>query len=199
MDLLKREGPRDARSLAGQLGVTAMAVRQHLYDLQDEKLVTHRAEPRPVGRPAKLWQLTEAAGRFYPDGHAALTVELLGALGQAFGAGGVERLVQVRARQQVDSYKKRLPRRASLARRLQALADVRTEEGYMAEVITGAEGSLLLVENHCPICTAASACTGLCAAELEVFQKVLGDAVKLERTEHIVEGARRCVYRVEKA
>ncbi len=198
MDLLKREGPRDARSLAGQLGVTAMAVRQHLYDLQDEKLVTHRAEPRPVGRPAKLWQLTAAAGRFYPDGHAALTVELLGALGQAFGAGGVERLVKVRARQQVEAYKKCLPRRASLARRLQALAEVRTEEGYMAEVITGAEGSLLFVENHCPICAAASVCTGLCAAELEVFQTVLGDRVTLERTEHIVEGARRCAYRVER-
>lgn len=198
MDLLKREGPRDARSLADHLGVTAMAVRQHLYDLQKEKLVTHRAEPRPVGRPAKLWQLTEAADRFYPDGHAALAVELVGALGQAFGACGLEQLVKARSRQQVESYEKRLPRRASLARRLQALAEIRAEEGYMAEVITGEKGSLLFVENHCPICAAASACTGLCVAEMDVFKKVLGDGVKLRRTEHIVEGARRCAYRVER-
>jgi predicted ArsR family transcriptional regulator len=57
------------------------------------------------------------------------------------------------------------------------------------------DGSFLLIENHCPICAAATACTGLCARELEVFQRVLGQ-VTIERTEHILAGARRCVYRV---
>ena len=35
LELLKRQGPRDAQSLAEQLEVSAMAVRQHLYDLQE--------------------------------------------------------------------------------------------------------------------------------------------------------------------
>jgi hypothetical protein len=39
-------------------------------------------------------------------------------------------------------------------------------------------------------------CTGLCGKELEVFQEVLGEDVRIERTEHIVAGARRCAYRV---
>lgn len=59
-----------------------------------------------------------------------------------------------------------------------------------------ADGAFLLVENHCPICAAAAACTGLCAKELEVFQAVLGEGVEVNRTEHIVAGARRCAYRV---
>src|SRR3546814_20635446 len=67
---LKQECPQDAASLARRLGVSAMAVRQHLYDLEAEGLVTHEAEARPVGRPAKLWRLTPAADRFFPDGHA---------------------------------------------------------------------------------------------------------------------------------
>ncbi len=35
--------------------------------------------------------------------------------------------------------------------------------------------------------------------ELEVFQSVLGPEVKVERTDHIQAGARRCVYLVTKA
>ena len=35
------------------------------------------------------------------------------------------------------------------------LAEQRAEEGYMAEVKRHPDGSLLLIENHCPICVAA--------------------------------------------
>jgi predicted ArsR family transcriptional regulator len=73
---------------------------------------------------------------------------------------------------------------------------MRTDEGYMAEVQAQADGSFLLIEKHCPICVAAVACTGLCGKELEVFQAVLGQDVMIERTEHMVVGARRCAYRV---
>ena len=56
----------------------------------------------------------------------------------------------------------------------------------------------LLVENHCPICSAAAQCQGLCAAELAVFRAVLGPDVDVERTDHILAGARRCAYRVRR-
>src|SRR5215216_3335998 len=61
--LLKQEGALDAQALAARLHLSAMAVRQHLYALRDEHLVTYHEVPRPVGRPAKLWQLTSAADR----------------------------------------------------------------------------------------------------------------------------------------
>ena len=56
------------------------------------------------------------------------------------------------------------------------------------------DGSWTLVENHCPICAAAEVCQGLCAGELELFRRVLG--ARVERTEHLLDGARRCVYRI---
>jgi predicted ArsR family transcriptional regulator len=195
LELLKREGPQSADGLAEQLGITAMAVRQHLYALQQEQLVAHTAEPRPVGRPAKLWRLTPAADQLFHNGHADLTVSLLEAMGQAFGREGMERLLAARTRQQVESYRRRTPS-GPLGERLAALAQARTEEGYMAEVLEQEDGSYLLVENHCPICTAARACMGLCGAELQVFQEVLGSDVEVDRTEHILAGSRRCAYRV---
>lgn len=195
-NLLKQEGPMDSQMLASRLKVSAMAVRQHLWALQEEHLVTYQEEPRPMGRPAKLWQLTAAADRLFPDGYAELTLSLLNCLTTAFGDAGLEQLLDVRTQAQVEAYQSKISQKYSLPRRLEVLAELRTNEGYMAEVKHLADGSFVLIENHCPICAAAVACTGLCAKELEVFQTVLGQDVEVERTEHIVAGARRCAYQV---
>jgi predicted ArsR family transcriptional regulator len=80
---------------------------------------------------------------------------------------------------------------------------MRDAEGYMAEAQLppdnggGGDGSVLLVENHCPICAAARACQNFCRAELDVFRRVLGPDVRVERVEHQLAGARRCAYRIE--
>lgn len=194
--LLKQEGAMTAETLASHLGITAMAVRQHLYALQDEHLITYEEEPRPMGRPAKVWQLTTASDRLFPDGYAELTLALLNSVKQAFGEAGLERLLEVRTQQQIAAYNQQLNHQPSLEQRLKTLVAIRTDEGYMADVQAQPDGSFLLIENHCPICAAATACTGLCAQELEIFQAVLGDDVEIQRVEHIIAGARRCAYRV---
>ena len=194
LDMLKRRGPLTATEIAETLSLTAMAVRQHLYALQAEALVAYSAQPRPIGRPAKLWRLTEASDRFFPDAHAELTVDLIAAVREAFGAEGMDRLLAIRTRDQIAAYGQRIGGRRALAERLEALAAIRSEEGYMAEVQKAEDGAFLLIENHCPICHAAAACTGLCAAELSVFQAVLGEDVEVRRSDHILAGARRCAY-----
>ena len=88
--LLKQQGLGDSESLAVQLGISAMAVRQHLYALRAQKLVTYQEEQRPIGRPAKMWCLTPAADSHFPDAHAGLTVNLLNAIEQTFGEQGVK-------------------------------------------------------------------------------------------------------------
>lgn len=186
-------------ALARRLRVTPMAVRQHLYALQDEKLVTADEQPVPVGRPAKHWRLTREADRLFPDAYAELSVALIDALGAEFGTAGVQRVLESRsARQEID-YARRIAPSASLAKKLDELAKLRTEEGYMAEVKADGRGGFLFVENHCPICAAATACQGFCSTELRLFRAVLGPRVAVERTEHIVAGDRRCAYRVSAA
>lgn len=192
---LKTEGPSDAGTLAEALGVTAMAVRQHLYDLQAEGFVDTRSEPRPVGRPAKLWFLTPAADRFFPDAHADLAVGLIETLRDSLGEVALDKLIQDRSRRQMALYREAVVDAPGLKEKLEALAEIRTREGYMAGV-EDTEKGLVFVENHCPICSAARACSGLCAMELEVFQAALGPDCIVEREDHILAGARRCAYRV---
>ena len=189
----------DSARLAAKLHVTPMAVRQHLYALQLEKLVSAEERPVPLGRPAKHWQLTKEASRLFPDAYAELNVALIDAVGETFGARGMQRLLETRLTQQKAAYRARITSSAPLGKKLQQLAAVRTEEGYMAEVKPDGRGAFLFVENHCPICAAATACQGLCVTELDLFRSVLGPGVTVERAEHIVSGDRRCAYRVARA
>jgi predicted ArsR family transcriptional regulator len=195
--LLKTEGPIGSAQLAERLGLTAMAVRQHLYVLQREGLVTAEERPVPIGRPAKFWRLTREADRLFPEAYAELSVALIDSVKDAFGDEGLERVLTSRCARQRMDYGKRIPRGATLEKKLRELAKVRSEEGYMAEVKSEGDGSYLLVENHCPICAAANACQGFCSTELDLFRSVLGPGVTVERAEHIIKGDHRCVYLVK--
>jgi predicted ArsR family transcriptional regulator len=197
---LKTRGPQTAGQVAKRLNVTAMAVRQHLYRLKDEGLVEFSDERRKVGRPARVWRLTSAAAERFPDNHSDLTVEIISAVRAAFGETGMDKLLRERTRRQLEEYRARLrPAGTSIAKRAQVLAEIRREQGYMAECSKMPDGSILLAENHCPICAAASTCQGLCREELSLFRAVLGDKARVERTDHILAGARRCAYRITAA
>jgi len=193
LHLLKTKGPQGAAELARRLQITSMAVRQHLAALEERRLVAFDEERRGVGRPRRIWRLAPEAIDRFPDSHGELAVGMLEAMRRTFGDEGLERLVAERSRAQLRAYGGRMPE-GPVAKRVQALAAIRSEEGYMAEWSRERDGTLLLVENHCPICAAARACQGLCAGELQLFRELLG--VPVEREEHILAGARRCTYRI---
>jgi predicted ArsR family transcriptional regulator len=183
--------------MARRLGVTTMAVRQHLAVLEGEKLVDFTDERRKVGRPARLWQITSNAYDRFPDGHAEFAVGMLQAIQGAFGEEGIERLTEEKTRQQTESYRARMPGPdAPLEERVATLARLRREEGYMAESRRCRDGALELVENHCSIAKAARLCPQLCGGELSLFRAVLGEDVAIERTKHILAGDRCCSYRI---
>jgi predicted ArsR family transcriptional regulator len=195
--LIKSGGPQTATELAQRLGVTPVAVRQHLQALSKDGLLVYVEERRPVGRPARRWGLSEAAQPFFPDTHREFAVGLIQAIDGAFGGEGLQRLVEERIRQQIRRYRRRMPGRDTpLEERVEALASLRNEEGYMAEWFADGEDCWVLAENHCPICAAAKVCGGLCAGEPALFQTILGPDVEVERIEHLLEDSHRCVYKI---
>lgn len=199
LDRVKREGPVSAGALAASLGLTAMAVRQHLSALEADGLVGAVAAPltKARGRPLMLWQAHEAASAHFPDAHAQLALELLGQMTRAFGEKGLDTLLAARARDQEAAYGAEMARAKTLKARLDALARIREREGYMPEVRRDPDSKgYLFLENHCPICAAAKQCQRLCRDELALFQALLGEGIAVERISHILAGATRCAYRV---
>jgi predicted ArsR family transcriptional regulator len=199
LERLQRVDWAKAPALAADLGLTGAAIRQHLDALAAVGLV--HAEVGDAGgrrgRPAQRWHLTPLARSLFPDRHADLTVELLDLMRAELGEAAVEKVVEARATKQSGAYVAALDGLDGHAR-AERLAELRTLEGYEAEVVTDDDGSLLLLEHHCPVCEAASACQGLCRGELTTFRTALGDGVDVEREQHLLSGDSRCVYRIRR-
>lgn len=194
--LLKMHGPQTAQDLGNDLGVTAEAARQQLGKLLDEGLVCTFTEARGVGRPSQVWRLTDEGHARFPDRHADLAVQLIEAVRTTLGEEALYELIAAREARMRAEYEEELAGSRSLRERVTRLAVLRTREGYMAECKREGEG-FLLVENHCPICAAAAACQGFCGSELRTFAAVIGEGASVTRLENIVEGGRRCAYRVQ--
>ena len=194
--LLKNRGPQTAQVLAGLMGLTAMGVRRQLEAAVDAGLVRFQDSPGKVGRPVRRWMLSDSGNARFPDRHAEVTLDLIQGVRTLFGESGLEQLIAMREEATERAYRERIDRAATLDDRVAALAAARTLEGYMAETEPRVDGSVLLHENHCPICTAAQACQQFCRSELAVFRRVLGPGTVVVRIEHQLEGARRCSYLV---
>ena len=113
----------------------------------------------------------------------------------AFGEEGLNKLLKERTRRQLRDYSAKIRSAGSgLLERVRALSEIRSAQGYMSECMARPDGTILFAENHCPICIAAESCQGLCREELSLFREVLGKKTTVERTDHILAGARRCAY-----
>lgn len=197
MELLKRAGESDVASMAEQLGISGVAVRQHLAALERDGKIAQRSVRRPVGRPAKLYRLTEAADQAFPQANAKVALDLLAYLERMKGPEAVEKLLQARLRDLLKRYQERLKGARSWSKKLKILAEIRESEGYLCESESAppseARGGLRLVEHHCPLSELARQHPAVCRYELELFRRLLGEP-NLRRVDHIGSGGRACVY-----
>ncbi|MBS02725.1 MAG: MarR family transcriptional regulator [Gammaproteobacteria bacterium] len=202
---IKRRGPRTVRALADALGVTTMGIRQRLSLLEAEGVVaavepdqsdpgTRKTATR--GRPAVSWKLTASGHAEFPDAHAQVSADLIASIRDELGDDALDALIERRSKATREQYLSTLLPIDDLGERADRLAALRTDEGYMAEVDRLGD-VLLLREDHCPICVAATSCQGFCRSELRTFEAVFEGVATVSRDEHLVAGGRRCTYRIE--
>ena len=88
---------------------------------------------------------------------------------------------------------------ATVQERLQQMAQVLEEQGYMPEIVKLKEGRehYLLTEHHCPIFQVAKAFQQACTCELDVLLKIL--QAKVERCEHRMMGHPHCSYLISRS
>ena len=196
--LLKENGALTAKTLATELGLTTMGVRQHVQALEESGKVIFKDEKAARGRPTRYWSLTEKSNSHFADRHDELTVQMLDSVIAVFGDDGLDKLIEHRESSAMSNYRVALADRFGIKEKLATLAKIRSDEGYMAVVEEdAAQGNIFwLLENHCPICAAATKCLSFCRSELTMFQKLLSEVATVSREEHIIEGARRCAYKV---
>ncbi len=192
---LKTRGPTTTLDLARRAGITRQAAREHLTKLGAAQLVEYATTAAGVGRPGHTWSLTEKGHGRFPDTHAQMTVELIETIRNEFGEAGLARMLARREQAMAEKYEQALRGAETLEQRVSRLVRLRSAEGYMADGSSLDDGTYVIVENHCPICAAATACQGFCRSELALFARLLAPA-RVERFEHLLAGCRRCCYRV---
>lgn len=193
LSALKAQGPQTATELSLQLRITPMGVRQHLTSLERDGLVEYRTESRGLGRSSHVYSLTPSGDECFPRGYEHLANELIEIVNELEDRPGVERLFQRRAERLEVSYRSRIHGR-TVQERVRELAEIRSEEGFMARCETEDDGAILLIENNCAINRVAAKCPEACQAELRLFERLMGNA-EVTRERHIVGGDLCCAYR----
>lgn len=192
---IKREGVVTAKQLADDLNITTMGARQHLQSLEEEGVLAFHDVKAKVGRPTRHWSLTQVGHDKFADRHSELTIQVIEAVEQLFGADGLAKVTAEREAKTLHTYQQAMQSCDSIDSKLRRLVELRESEGYMAEY-EATEDGYMLYENHCPICKAAKTCRNLCDSELTIFQTLLGEECLVTRTEHIIDGHRRCAYHI---
>lgn len=198
VDHLKRAGASTTAAIADALGVTTQAVRPQLVELEERGLVNAETLVTGArGRPPVGWALSPLAIELFPDRHGDLTVELLQTMRAELGDDAIDTVLAARDRAHLADLQDKMAHLApaDIEARARVLADQRTRQGYMAEVSLDGD-EVILTEHHCPVCAAASECQSLCRNELDLFRAAIGAAGEVERSQHLLSGDQRCVYRI---
>lgn len=201
VDHLKRAGGSTTATIAEALGVTTQAVRPQLAELEARGLVASETLSTGArGRPPVGWALTPLAIDLFPDRHGDLTVELLRTVRAELGEAALDAVLAARDRAHLDDLRTRMAHLDpdDLEGRLEVLAEQRSRQGYMAEVLRDGDG-FVLTEHHCPVCAAATECQSLCRNEVDLFRAAVGERAEIERRRHLLSGDERCVYVVRRA
>ena len=195
---LRHDGPSSPEALATALGLSRTGVLQQLHALEAGGLVSRQAVRHGVGRPRHVYDVTPAAQDLFPTNYDGLASGLLAAIRSLGGDHLVDEVFEERRRLTRDRLRQRLDSTvavdAPLIDRARELAVIQDEQGYLAEVVLGADGVVRLVERNCAIHRVSSEHAAACQAELDLFRDLLGTTV--ERETHIAAGDRCCTYRI---
>ena len=198
LERLKRSGRSSIPDLARAFTLSPESVRVHVRALAAAGLVEAsgtRSEGR--GRPERLWSLTRGAERLFPRREAELLRGLAAHLKQV---GREEILSSFLDRFAAERRDTSLGRLEGLEgrERLDEVARILTEEGYMAEIQPGTNGAPARLRLcHCPVRELVDVTRAPCRAEMGFVKALVGGDRKrraLARVEHIPDGGAACAY-----
>ena len=108
LDLLKRSTGLPVKELAKAMKMSYMGVKQHCTELEKKGFLDTWRRPGEVGRPEKLYRLTEKAAAFYPESGNELTLEILHSIQQIYGPSAPDKLLFNHFAKKTEAYLKKV-------------------------------------------------------------------------------------------
>ncbi len=120
--------------LAVAMDINPISVRHHLTKLEAEGFVTSEEERHGVGRPRRVYFLTEKGREYFPTRYMRLTLRLLKQLKQKLPQNMVDQLFASMAKELIEDYSTRTEIEGlSFEQRLELLSRFLSEEGFEIE------------------------------------------------------------------
>jgi DeoR family transcriptional regulator, suf operon transcriptional repressor len=178
--------------LAESVGINPISVRHHMAKLQADGLVTSDEELHGVGRPRRVYFLTEAGVEKFPTRYMRLTLRLLEQLKGTMPEAMVNQIFAQMAEDLVDDYvdvsEKSL---LTMEQRLELMKDVLTKEGFNVEWERQGD-QYHIREVNCPYLHISQNHPEVCSVDQTVISAMLD--VPAEKIHCVLHGDAHCTY-----
>lgn len=141
-------GPASAGDLAEEADISTTAARRHMEDLVGEGAVEAFFRQRGIGRPSKLYRITDEGRERFPRRYDLAAEQLIRGLLDRGGDAALAETMQAAGRELADAYRDRIPAQAPIEERVEALEDVLEELGFPTEIEVH-DDRLVIVRRDC--------------------------------------------------
>ena len=178
--------------LAEEVGINPISVRHHITSLQADGLVDSEEEHHGVGRPRRVYYLTEEGAEKFPSRYIRLTIRLLEQLKDTMPKAMVSELFTKMAHELADEYASNaILKNKSMEQRLDYMKHLLGREGFTIEwEQMGSEFHIR--ETSCPYYHVGQDHPEVCSVDQILISSVL--AVPAAKTKCILNGDTFCTY-----
>lgn len=178
--------------LADEVGINPISVRHHISRLEAAGKVDSEEEIHGVGRPRRVYFLTNTGMEEFPQRYLTLSIRLVEQLKDTLPQAMVAKLFQEIATDMVDDHTTQVDLiRLDFQERLDLITKLLVHEGFTIEIISNEEG-FLIKETSCPYVHVGEEHPEICLVDQTIIEKVL--ATSIEKTHCVLTGDLYCAY-----
>jgi predicted ArsR family transcriptional regulator len=180
------------QELAEEVGINDISVRHHINSLLAEGLVNSEEERHGVGRPRRVYFLTESGLERFPTRYLRLTVRLLEQLKETMPESMVSQLFHQMAEGLAQDYSAQVNFKSmTMEQRLDAMKDLLSKEGFNIE--WERQGNDYHIhEVSCPYYHVGQTHPEVCTVDRALISAVL--SFPATKTRCILNGDNACTY-----
>ena len=180
--------------LAEAVQINPISVRHHIAKLEADGLVTSEEERHGVGRPRRVYYLTDAGMEKFPSRYLALTTRLLEQLKGSVSEETLNKLfTQLASDMAQDHVAKVNMQNLRPEARLELLQNILREEGFVIEV-ERVDEKFVIKETSCPYYHVGQEHPEVCIVDKTLISTVLDTPV--EKITCMLDGDSICAYEV---
>ena len=176
--------------LAEDVNINPISVRHHISRLEADGLVTSEEERHGVGRPRRIYFLTESGIEHFPNRYFNFSNRLLEQLKEDLPADKVNKIFTKMASGMAEDFATDMNvKNLGQDQRLKILERVLTEEGFTVEIERQGD-SFIIKETSCPYFHVGQDHPEVCIVDQTLISTVLGTPV--EQTQCMLDGDSHC-------